>query len=438
MNNIAVRARLLAFVLALLLLPFAPRAFAQADGETVRGIYEALLAEDSSYSETKATYAEYYPETVFEETLGDDGFTLSVSGNEYFEGSWTYTLDGDYLVSTLSAEDYTGLMMSQYVLNAVGICYEMNTQLLNGYIIGLNAMELENSYYIVEDDEENGTTTVRIYVAGPYDMKELDEMLLDTPVLDYEPMTESEYRSMASNCGKLSMVANGTAGGLTIYVGEYGGLDELAYQSMRNVVKVLQPVGWETFLENYTELADAGTEDYTVALNVDIETVAQDFEPRENVSYARLRFGEEESYDEWVFTDWPPIEALTEHYFRVLANVETGTAGASLKTARAACLVCGFASAYDLHDPDVEQLRDNLAAAFAMLDGNEQTAFWQGFAAVRELLDGCLEDYGARRAVFEDAGLAEEMDMNMDSEQVLSAWENLRDLTLAMGNETAG
>lgn len=425
-------------MLALLLLPAAPRAFADVDSNVLRGVYDALEAQDSDYSQTKVTYTEYYPETVFEDTLADDGFTLTVSGNEYFEGSWTYTLEGDYLVSTVPADDYTGAIMSNYVLDAVGRYYNMNTELLDGYIIGLNAMEIENNYFIMENDEAAGTRTIRIYVAGPYEMKELDEMLLDTPVLDYEPLGE-DYISMASNCGKLSMIANGTADGVTVYVGEYGGLDELAYQSILNVVKMLQPVGWESFLENYTELADAETEDYTVALNVDAETAAQDFEPRENVSYARLRFGEEESYDEWEFvSDWPPVEALTEHYFRALAKVETGTAGASLKTAAAACFVCGFASAYDLEDADIEQLRANLVMAYGQLDEDEQTAFWQGFDAVRALLDSCLEDYGAERAVFEDAGRAEEMDMYMGNEQVLTAWENLRDYTLTMDNETAG
>lgn len=431
-------ARLLALLLALLLLPFAPKAYAAVDDDTVRGIFEALIAEDSAYSEMKASYTEFYPETVFSETLDDNGFTLAVSGNEYFEGCWTFTLDGDDLVLSCSSEDYTGTMMSSYVLNAAGKYYGMNTDLLNGYIIGLNAMELENHYFVVEKDEESGTTTVRIYVGGPYEMKGLDEMLLEPPVLDFEPLDDN-YISMAANCGKLSMIANGNARGVKILVGEYGGLDELAYQSILNVVKVLQPAGWEDFLNDYTELSETDTEAYTVTLNADGEAVAEIYEPRENVSYALLRFGEEESYDEWVFEeDWPPIEALTEHYFRTLAKVETGTAGASLKTAEAACFVCGFASAYDLEDAYIEQLRANMVTAFEQLDEDEQAAFWQGFDAVRELLDSCLEDYGANRAVFEDAGRAEEMDMYMGNWQVRSAWETLRDHTLTMGNDTAG
>ena len=37
--------------------------------EAVQGIFEALLDEDSDYSEMKAMYQEYYPECVFEEKL---------------------------------------------------------------------------------------------------------------------------------------------------------------------------------------------------------------------------------------------------------------------------------------------------------------------------------------------------------------------------------
>lgn len=430
-------AGLLALVLALLLLPAAPQAFAEVDSDVLCGIYDALEAPDSDYSQTKAMYTGYYPETVFEDTLADDGFTLSVSGNEYFEGSWTYTLDGDYLVSTVSADDFTGAMMSNYVLDAVGRYYEMNTELLNGYIIGLNAMEMENIYFITENDDAAGTMTIRIYVAGPYDMKELDEMLLDTPVLDYEPLDEDTI-SMASNCGKLSMLANGSAHSVKILIGEYGGLDELAYQSILNVVKVLQPVGWEDFLKDYTELKEIDTEAYTVTLNADEETVAEICEPRENVSYALLRFGEEDGYMEWDGDMTPTADTFELAYFRMLTGLETGTAGSSLRAAEAACDVCSFAAFNGLDNPDVEQLRANMAEGFAYLGEDEQTAFWQGFDIVRELLDNCLEDYEANRALFEDAGVAEMMDMFMEDENYRTAWENLRDYTLTMGNETAG
>ncbi|MBQ3467321.1 MAG: hypothetical protein IJH21_03240, partial [Oscillospiraceae bacterium] len=49
----------------------------------------------------------------------------------------------------------------------------------------------------------------------------------------------------------------------------------------------------------------------------------------------------------------PTVEALTEGYFNVLSGLESGTAGASLKTAIAASEVCAFAQAHALYNPDV-------------------------------------------------------------------------------------
>ena len=305
-------ARLLTLLLALLLLPFSQRAYAELDRDTVRGIYEALLAEDSAYSEFKASYLAFEPDTVFEEKLSDDGFTISVTDHEYYTDSWCFSRDGDYLVSSFAANDISGIVLSIYVLNAVGHYYDMDSEILSKYVNILSAMKLDNDFYYIEHDEQTGMTTVRIYIAGPFDMKELDDMLFELSVLD--------------------------------------------------------------------------------------------------------------------------SEKLNEQYFRLLADLETATAGSSLKTAEAACLVCSFVSTYDLYDQDVEQLRNIMDEAYFMLKEDEQTTFWQGFAAVGTLLDDCLEDYAANRAVFEDAGVADEMDKFMYDEMVLAGWEKLRDLTESLGN----
>ncbi len=136
-----------------------------------------------------------------------------------------------------------------------------------------------------------------------------------------------------------------------------------------------------------------------------------------------------------------PAEALTaeefaEGYFKALSGLESGTAGASLKAAGAACQVCAFAVEHDLYNPDVEAMRANMLTAFEGLSPEEQTAFWQGFDSVRALLDECLEDWEAQRPLFEDAGVAEAMDAVMYDPLNRLAWENLRNHTLTMGNET--
>lgn len=286
MKNAPKRMLVLLLALALLL----PAAWAEAD-QTVMGIYDALLAEGSSYNEMKTTYAEYFPDAVFEETLNDDGFTLSIGNTEYMDGSWTFTRDGDYLTSAFAVDDMNGLTMTLYVVRAVSDCLGMTTELINSYVNGLAALGIESDSFIMTRDEADGTSHVRIYIAGPWDMKELDEMVFDERSLPYGSLNENSI-SLGGGIGKLMMVANGSAEDVTILLGEYGALDELAYRSMINAVKVLQPVGWEDFTANYTELADAGAEGWSVRLNADKAAVGEIIgDARDSYSYAIMHFG---------------------------------------------------------------------------------------------------------------------------------------------------
>ena len=260
--------------------------------EMLKGIYDALISEKSDFSKGKAIYAEYYPETKYEAELTDEGITISISGNEYTpDGSWTFTEDGDYLKTTLPDGDFSGYVQATNILNAVGICYGMDSHLLSGYVNGLSAKNLENKFFVVTNDQENKTAEISIYAAGPYDMKELDEMILDKDSLDFEPLKE-DFLSMASSVGKVFMLANGNVDELKILVGEYGELDNLAYQSMMNVVNTLQPKGWETFASEYKELADVQTDVYTVTLNPGEEAVREMIdEDRTGWSFIITQFG---------------------------------------------------------------------------------------------------------------------------------------------------
>ena len=133
----------------------------------------------------------------------------------------------------------------------------------------------------------------------------------------------------------------------------------------------------------------------------------------------------------------PTAEELAEGFFGPLSALESGTAGASLKTAVAASEVCAFAAEHELYNPDAESLRANMLIAFESLSEEEQAAFLQGFDAASALLDACLTDYEANRGVFEDAGVADAMDEVMYDPLNRLAWENLRDTTLTIGNGTA-
>ena len=641
---------LLALVLTLLV-PFACAETSAA----VQGVFDALTADGSDYNQTKAMYAEYFEGIQWEEAVEGDSIVISISNSEYMDGSWTFTQEGDYLTATFDGEDYTGLSMAMSMLKAVGGYLGMETDVLSGYVSGMNYLGIENDCFIMERDEAAGTTTVRINDAAPWDMAELDQMVLDETVV--EPMEEG-FTSSAANFGKLTMVANVEGDGMVILLGEYGGLDDLAYRSIINVVSILKPAGWEDFIANYTELADAAADGYTVTLNADMAEVSEIvYDAKDSYSYAIIRFGglsassesdvmlsddasdfvqitdivpdaileiryystynfvgdridgyeeplafltqeaaaalkevsdelvakgyrlkifdayrpqmavtnfmnwaldpddtrmkeyfypeldkdvlfpqgyiaehsghsrgstvdltlfdmttekevdmggtfdyfgelshpdytditeeqyanrmilreamlahgfkplveewwhftlEDEPYPDTYFTfpinsdslvevtydyeppapaEAPSVDELAEGYFSVFSGLEPGTAGVSLKTAVAASKVCAFAEAHELYNPDVESLRANMLAAFEGMDEDGQAAFWTGFDAVRALLDDCLDDYDANRAIFEDAGVVEAMDEVMYDPLNRLAWENLRDHTLTLGND---
>ena len=283
--------RMILAVMAVVLL--LPQVAAAEQNGIVQGVFDALLAEGSDYQQSKAANMEWYPEIKFEETLAEDGFTLGISGSEYLDGSWTFTLDGDYLTSTFPLDDYNGFGMATIVLRAVGEYYGMNTSLLFGYIAGLGNMGLENKYFIMEDNEAAGTRTIKIYAAGAYDMAELDQMVINETALPFGPLTQ-DFNSMSANSGKIIMVVNGSINYATILLGEYGGLDDLAYQSIINAMNILQPRGWEDFVANYTELKDAETDQYTVTVNAQEEAVREIIdEPREGDQWVIIRIGDE-------------------------------------------------------------------------------------------------------------------------------------------------
>ena len=281
---------MLAVVAVVLLLS---QAAAAEQNQIVKGVFDALLAEGSDYQQSKASSMQWYPEIKFEETLADDSFTLAINGSEYLDGSWTFILDGDYLTSSFQTDDYNGFGMATIVLQAVGTYYGMNTSLLNGYIAGLGNMGLENKYFIMEDDEAAGTRTIKIYAAGAYDMAELDQMVINENALSFGPLTEN-FSSMSANSGKIMIVVNGNMNYATILLGEYGGLDELAYQSVMNAMNILRPRGWEDFVANYPELRDAETDQYTVTVNAQEEAVREIIDdPREDYQWVIIRIGDE-------------------------------------------------------------------------------------------------------------------------------------------------
>ena len=278
---------ILTLTLALLL----AQAASAEPSEAVKGVFDAMVAEGSAYSDNKAMYTEYFPDVTYEEALLGDGFTITASGSEYVDGSWTFTRDGDYLTTTLASDDYNGVSLVVMAINALGNYYGMDTDLVSGYVNGLDATGVESDCFYTTRDDAAGTVTYWINIAGPWEMAELDQMVLDERSIYSGALTE-DYTSSITSVGKLRVVANGSVDDVTILLGEHGGLDDLAYRSIINVVGVFQPKGWEAFVANYTELTDAEADGYSVQLDVGLDAAGEIFDDvSDHFAYAIIRFG---------------------------------------------------------------------------------------------------------------------------------------------------
>ena len=287
--------------------------------DTLQSVYDALVAEDSGFSLSRASYAEYYEGVTLEALLEDDGIRIVLnSENEYVEsGSWFFAEEGDRLTVTLAAEDYYGLSMAQMLMDAAVTAQGVNPALYNGNISALTLTGRENPYFSYEEDETSGEIKLSLNITGPYEMKGLDGMVVTEELLiaeGYEPMGD-DYMGRAINFGKISMVINGNADGATFLVMEYGELDDLAYQAITCAVKTLQPKGWEDFLATFTELKDAKGDSFSAAMNVDAAEAREIIEdlPKE-YSFAIIRFGQS------VVMDEAEDEAETEYNPDMLAG----------------------------------------------------------------------------------------------------------------------
>ena len=280
-----------AALLALILALMTARAACAEPGDAMKAIFDALVAEDSAYSDMKGLYQQFYENATFEETLSDDAITITAGGSAYMEGSWTFTRDGDYLTAAFAKDDDTGLSITTQVLDAVAVAFGMNPTLTQSYVNGLSALKLESDNFSIAEDAATGASNIRVNIAGPWDMKELDDMVFDENTLHCGAL-DADGTSMGSSIGKVMMVANGDVNDLTVLLGEYGGLDELAYRSIINIAGVMRPKGWQDFTAAYTELADAQDEGWSVKLNADWSTVGMFIEDVNRAySYALIRFG---------------------------------------------------------------------------------------------------------------------------------------------------
>lgn len=284
--------KLVLLTLALVLV-LTQAAFAESS-DALQTVYDALVAEGSSFDQSKKLYAEWYEDVALDAALEGNSIVITQdSANEWVEsGKWIFTQEGDALTLTAEAGDYSAVGVAMTVFEAVAASHGVNGSLLNGYLFGLGA---ENPYFTSEPGESDGTTKYSISLNPSYDFEGLDQMIMTKDTVYFFDALDEDYASMGGNYGKVIMAVNGSVHGVTILVCEYGELDDVAYQDIMNAVSALQPDGWETFVAEYTELKDAETDAYSVVLNADDAQVGEIIEDRyEGYTYAIVRIGQGE------------------------------------------------------------------------------------------------------------------------------------------------
>ena len=264
-----------------------------AEQGSLQAVLNALVKDGSGYSE----YKSYSTTTEFTEKIDGEKSVITAKGDGEYDpnGTWEFVQDGDFITYHNNAEDFTGVMFFMNVTNAVADSLGMDSKLLTGYINGVSVLNIESDYY-KQTENDDGTTDFKLYMAAPFEMKELDEMYVTEELLaDSEPLTD-EFTSRANSVGKISILSNGNKSSLKILIKEYEKLDDLAVKSVINTVNAYQPDGYEKFVESFTAFEDITTDDYTVTANADDAAVLDMVEEKDDgYAYAIVTFGKEEA-----------------------------------------------------------------------------------------------------------------------------------------------
>ena len=282
-----------AFLTLILALLITHSAFASSS-EPLQAVYDALMADSSSFQQLRDIYALYFEGAKLDAQLQDNSIIITLdSANEWMDsGEWTFTQDGEDLTATFAQEDYGGVTMVMTVFEAIADSHGVNSSLLNGYIAGLGE---ENPYLSVTAEESTETVTYSVQLNASYDFEGIEKMIMTEDTVYFLDALDEEYVSRGGNYGKVILVMNGNVHSLTILVCEYGALDDVAYQDIVNAVSASKPDGWETFLAEYTQLEDAQGDTYSVVLNPDDTLVGEIIDERyEGYSYAIVRLGQDE------------------------------------------------------------------------------------------------------------------------------------------------
>ena len=264
----------------------------------LQGVLDSLKKEDSSYSE----YKSFFTTAEFTEEIKDNKLVITIKGEGEYDpnGTWEFVQDGDYLTyQDKDTEDYVGVVLFMDMAQAVADSLGMDKELMSGYLNGITAMEIESDKFVLTKNDD-GTNSYKLYMAAPFEMKELDDIYIGGTLLeDVEPLTD-EHRSQTFSVGKIAAIMNGDKSGVKILIREYGELDDLAVKSVVNIFNAFQPDGYESFAENFTAFEDVTTDEYTVKKNADEADITEYFqEKKDGYSYGCIIIGKEEAEEEF-------------------------------------------------------------------------------------------------------------------------------------------
>lgn len=112
-----------------------------------------------------------------------------------------------------------------------------------------------------------------------------------------------------------------------------------------------------------------------------------------------------------------------DNVFQKLINMETGTAGSSLKAAETAEEILSFATNREIGKVEEAANKAAFNEAWESLSDEEKETAKNNFRDIAGLIDEAFGDYEATRGNFEDAGVGAEMEELVKSEEAQKAWK---------------
>ena len=119
-----------------------------------------------------------------------------------------------------------------------------------------------------------------------------------------------------------------------------------------------------------------------------------------------------------------------DNIFKILINVEIGTAGSTLKKAQNAEEILSYVAGRQLWNVEASARRAAFTEAWNTLSSDEKALVKQNFfeEEIAELIDAAYNDYESVRDRFEDAGVSKEMEELSENVYARRSWYTLRKL----------